>query len=136
MKTLIVLCSLIITWVCHSQPAGVATAPPSDAKLTQAVAGTWTRGPLSYTAAPLFSRTYSPDGSFTTSIGHSNALVTYQGTWLVKNQAIVMTVTNAQGTGNHAAGTPVGHVYRANILYLDEHQLIYETDGRTNTLTR
>ena len=47
-----------------------------------------------------------------------------------------MTVTNAQGTGNHEAGTPVGHVYNCKIIQLDEHQFIYVTDGRTNTLTR
>src|ERR1035441_1842685 len=44
MKTLITVCSLIIAFVCKSQPAGVTTAPPSDAKLTQQIAGTWTRG--------------------------------------------------------------------------------------------
>src|ERR1035441_7431954 len=136
MKTLITVCSLIIAFVCKSQPAGVTTAPPSDAKLTQQIAGTWTRGPFSWTEAPLFRRTYSPDGSFTTSIGHTNALVTYKGTWLVKDQALVMTVTNAQGTGNHGTGSPVGHVDGGRIIYLDEHQFIYETDGHTNRLTR
>ena len=106
-----------------------------DAILSQQVLGTWTGGAFSWTERPLYSRTFSPDGSFTTSIGHSNALVTYQGTWLVKDQALVMTVTNAQGTGNHKAG-PAGGVDIVKIIQVDDHQFIYEAGGHTNTLNR
>ncbi|HAO79232.1 MAG TPA: hypothetical protein DCQ92_09695 [Verrucomicrobia subdivision 3 bacterium] len=102
---------------------------PSDAKLARQISGTWTHGEL-------FSQTISPDGSFSTSIGHSNALVTYQGTWLVKDQALVMTITNAQGTGSHRAGSPVGSVDSSKIIHVDDHQFAYETEGRTMTLTR
>ena len=74
------------------------------------------------------------DGSFSNSIGHSNALVTYQGTWLIKDQALVMTVTNAHGTGSHEAG-PVGSVARSKIIHLDDHQFIWERNGDGHTIT-
>ena len=77
----------------------------------------------------------SPDGSFSESIGHSNALVTYQGTWFVKDGELVMTVTNAHGTGNHGA-EPVGSVDRCKIIHVDDHQFICEAGGHTNTLSR
>ena len=108
----------------------------SDTKLARQIIGTWTRGSLSWTHGPLFSRTISPDGSFSTSIGHSNALVTYQGTWLVKDQALVMTVTNTHGTGSHEAGSPVGSVNSDKIIHVDDHQFIYEAGGHTYTLNR
>jgi hypothetical protein len=102
---------------------------PGDARVARQIAGTWSRGEL-------FSQTFSPDGSFTSSIGHSNALVMYQGTWLVKNHELMMTVTNAQGTGNHKAGEPVGSVDSSKIIQVDDHQFIYEAEGQTITLNR
>jgi hypothetical protein len=140
MKTLLTIGSLTVACLCNGQSVGITNTPPSDAMLSRQITGTWTRGPVSWTEGPLYSRTISPDGSFTTSIGHSNALVTYQGTWLVKDQALVMTVTNAHGTGNHKAGVPVGHVDSDKIIYVDDHQFtyqyIYEGVRHTNTLTR
>jgi len=140
MKTLLTISSLTVACLCNGQSVGITITPPIDAKLTQKIAGTWTRGPFSWTEPPLFSRTYLPDGSFTTSIGHSNALVTYKGTWLVKDQVLVMTITNAQGMGNHGAWSTVGHVDSDKIIYLDDHQFTYQyiDEGvrHTNTLTR
>ena len=107
----------------------------SDAKLGRQITGTWTKGLSSWTDGPLYSKTFSSDGSFSTRIGHSNALVTYLGTWLVKKGELVMTVTNAHGTGNHKAG-PVGGVESVKIIHLDNHQFIYEASGHTNTMTR
>jgi hypothetical protein len=101
---------------------------PSDAKLVRQIAGTWTHGGL-------FTQTFSLDGSFSSVIGHSSALVTYQGTWLVKDHSLVLTVTNAQGTGNHRA-EPVGSVDSSKIIHLDDHQFIYEIEGQTITLSR
>ena len=136
MKTLLTICSLIVACFCNGQSVGITNTPPSDAKLARQITGTWTSRPFSWTEGPLFNRTISPDGSFTTSIGHSNALVTYQGTWLVKDQALVMTVTNAHGTGSHGAGSPVGSVDHCKIIHVDDHQFIYEAGGHTNTLSR
>ena len=110
-------------------------AKARDAKFSQQVLGTWTRGPFSWVEPPLYSKTFSPDGSFTTSIGHTNALVIYQGTWLVKGGELVMTTTNTHGTGNHQPG-PVGGVDRVKIIHLNDHQFIYEAGGKTNSLTR
>jgi hypothetical protein len=103
-----------------------------DAKLARQITGTWTRGLPTWAGGPLFSRTISPDGSFSTSIGHSNALVTYQGTWLIKDQILVMAVTNAHGTGGRKAGSPVGSVDRVKIIQVDDHHFIYEAGGHTN----
>ena len=83
----------------------------------------------------IYTKTISSDGSFTTRMGHRSALVTYQGTWLVKDGELVMTVTDAQGTGRHQPG-PVGGVDRSKIIHVDDHQLICESGGSTNMLTR
>jgi hypothetical protein len=109
-----------------------------DAKLGRQIAGTWTRqmGNWSWTNPAVFTRTISPDGSFSTTIGRSNALVTYQGTWLVRDGELVMTVTNAHGTGSHGAASPVGSVDRCKIIHVDAHQFIYESGGLTNILSR
>jgi hypothetical protein len=140
MKTLLIICGLIVGYVCSGQSVGTTNAPPSDVMIARQITGTWLGGISVSSGGPLYSRTISPDGSYTTSIGHSNALVTYQGTWLVKDQALVMTITNAHGTGNHKAAVPVGHVDSDKIIYLDDHQFtyqfIYEGVTLTNTLTR
>ena len=112
-----------------------------DARLGRQIAGTWTKNvtsnrmTFSWTNPAIFTRTISSDGTFSESLGHRSVLVTYQGTWLVKNGGLVMTVTNAQGTGNHAAG-PVGGVDRCQIIQVDDHQFISETGGHTNTWSR
>ena len=106
-----------------------------DAKLSQQILGTWTKGPFSWTEPPLYSKTFAADGSFTTSIGHTNALVIYQGTWLVKDGELVMTTTNAHGTGNHQPG-PWGGVDRVKIIRVDERQLDLEFSNQLFTLSR
>jgi hypothetical protein len=112
-----------------------------DINFSHQIAGTWTRQTsfnmrtFSWTNPVTFTATFSSGGSFTESLGHRDSLVTYQGAWLVKEGELVMTVTNAQGTGNHQAG-PVGSVDRGRIIRVDEHELIYETDGHTNVWSR
>ena len=141
MKTLLTICGLIVASFCHGQSAGITNTPPSDAELARQITGTWTKDvPLnlrtySWTNPVVFSRTISADGSFSEKFGHRDSLVSYQGTWLVKDAELVTTVTNAQGTGNHSAG-PVGTVDRCQIIHLDDHQLVYRSGGRTNTYTR
>ncbi len=93
-------------------------------------------GDWNWTNPAVFTRTFSPDGSLTTSIGHTNALVIYQGTWLVRDGELAMTVTNAHGSENHGAGSPVGSVDRCKIIHVDDHQFVYETGGHTNILSR
>jgi hypothetical protein len=140
MKILLTICILTVACFCNGQSFGITNTPPSDAMLSRQITGTWTRGLVSWTEEPLYSRTISSDGSFTTSIGHTNALVTYQGIWLVKDQVLVMTITNAHGTGTHKAEVPVGSVDSDKIIHLDNHQFtyqyIYKGISHTNTLTR
>jgi hypothetical protein len=114
---------------------------PSDAKLARQVTGAWTKDTFnpktfSLTDPVIYTNTISPDGSFSYSFGHTSALVTFQGTWLVKDGELVMTFTNSYGTGNHAAAPVAGKVDRCKIIHLDEHQFVYMTGGHTNILTR
>ena len=84
--------------------------------------------------------TIFPDGSYSSSMGQSNALVTYQGTWLVKDQALVRTITNEHGVGNHSTMSPEGSVVSNKIIHVDDHQFICKPNGKPNghsfTLTR
>jgi hypothetical protein len=100
----------------------------NDVMLGRRVAGTWTH-------AGLLSITISPDGSFSESIGHSNALVSYQGVWRVKNSTFVMTVTNAEGTGSHQPG-PVGSISRDKIIRADDHKFVWDRNGQPFELSR
>ena len=68
--------------------------------------------------------TIASDGSF--SSGSSS--VTYQGTWLVKDDVLVLTVTNATDTKQHE---PVGSVDRMKIIQADDGHLTLELDHQT-----
>jgi len=114
---------------------------PSDAKLAQQITGAWTKDTynpktFSLTDPVVYTNTISPDGSFSYIWGHRSALVTFQGTWLVKDGEFVMTFTNSFGTGSHQAAPVAGKFDRCKIIHVDEHQFIYMAGGRTNTLTR
>jgi hypothetical protein len=118
-----------------------------DSKLGRQITGTWSRqiGTSSGKEPAAFTRTISRDGSFSTSIGRSSALVTYRGTWLIKDGDLTLTVTNAQGLGGHRAGSPVGSIDHIMTIHVDDHQWIYVDypqewiympGGHTNILTR
>jgi hypothetical protein len=96
----------------------------SDAKLARQITGTWTRS--------IYEVTFLSDGSYTMHFGRSNAMKTWQGTWLVKGGGLVLTCTNAP---NHKVGAVVG-VDNVNIVHVDEHQFIFEESGDTHTNTR
>ena len=87
------------------------------AQLSQQIAGTWKH-------EGGFGMTISSDGSF--SSGSSN--VAYQGTWLVKDDVLVMTITNATSTRQHE---PVGSVDRMKIVQADDSHLTLESGGQT-----
>jgi hypothetical protein len=97
----------------------------SDAKLSRQLAGNWTHG--------AGSMSISPDGSFSSRWGSGDSLVSYQGTWLVKDHVLVMTVTNTSGTIQHDF---VGSVQRMRFIQLDAGHLVVEQDGHTNHLER
>jgi hypothetical protein len=114
---------------------------PSDAELARQIAGAWTIDTFnpktfSWTDPVVYTNTISPDGSFSCVLGHRSALVTFQGTWLVKDGEFVITYTNSYGTGDHQAEPVAGKVDHHKIIHVDEHQFIYMAGERTNTLTR
>ncbi len=103
-----------------------------EAKLQRRLTGTWAiegRGIM----------TLGPDGTFSSRWTNTHAIPTavweYDGVWTVTNGACVHTITNSQswGTTNREAGGSTD-LYR--ILALDEHELVWESEGQTNSLTR
>jgi hypothetical protein len=136
---IVTLVACLATVLAAGRLAGQEVKPAGDNAMAQKVVGTWMFGANpenGYLFSWRASRTYSADGSFCTRIGYGERLVTYQGTWQVKGRAVLMTVTNALGTGNYGAEAPDGTVNSLKIVELDDHQLIYETEGHTNTLSR
>jgi hypothetical protein len=101
----------------------VAGCHRREAKLTHQIAGAWNH------VGGGFSMTISSDGSF--SSGSSN--VAYQGTWLVRDAVLVVTITNATGTKQHE---PVGSVDRMKIVQADEGHLTLESSGQTTYYER
>ncbi len=140
MKKLIIF-GLVIAVVIVSALLWQQSKHPSDAKLARQIAGAWTKDTFnpktfSWTDPVVYTNTLSPDGSFSYIWGHKSALVTFQGTWLVKDGELVMTFTNSFGTGSHQAVAATGQVERCKIISVDEHRFIYLAGGRTNILTR
>ena len=112
-----------------------------DAKLSRQIAGTWEMDvPINTTTFswtnPVIRRwTISTNGSFSQSLGHVSALVTYQGTWLVEDGELVLTFTNALGTGSHKPDPAmVGRVRRCKIIHVDDHQFVIHASVDTNTI--
>jgi len=115
----------------------------ADSKIHSQIVGTWTKdipinpATFSWTDPVSFTFTFSSDGSFSESLGHRSEPVTYQGTWLLRGSALILTITNAQGTGSHKPSlSEIGKVKSWKIAKLDEHQLIYTAGGHTNLFTR
>jgi len=113
----------------------------SDAKLAQQITGAWTKDTynpetFSLTDPVVYTNTISPDGSFSYILGHRSALVTFQGTWLVKNGEFIITFTNSFGTGSHQPAPMAVKVSRCKIIHVDEHHFIYMSGGHTNSLSR
>jgi hypothetical protein len=110
---------------------------PSDAKLTRRIAGAWTKDTskmkaFSLTDPLVYTRTFSSDGSYSFIWGHQSALVTFLGTWLVKDGELVVTFTSSHGMGSHQAAPVTGLVDHYKIVHVDEHQFIYMEGGNTN----
>jgi hypothetical protein len=99
-----------------------------DAKLSRQMAGTWTH-------EGYFTLTLSSDGNFSSVLGSISAsnYVAYVGTWLVKDELLVMTTTNASGTRPHE---PIGTVDRLKIVMVDHRYLALESGGQTGYYDR
>lgn len=112
----------------HDGPA----MPSPDAKLRTRLTGTWAiegRG----------ATTLAPDGTFSarwTNVHASPMAVwQYQGVWAVTGGVCVSTITNSQswGTTNRAAE---GKRDLLRIVALDDRELVWESEGQTNSLIR
>ena len=113
------------------QHDGPATRSP-DAKLRSRLTGTWAiegRG----------ATTLGPDGTFSSRWTNVHAtpmaVWQYDGVWTVTGGVWVSTITNSQswGTTNRMAE---GKTDLLRILALDERELVFESEGQTNSLTR
>ncbi len=96
-----------------------------DTKLAQEIPGTWTRS--------AHAMAMTPDGRFTESFLSKTGTNTFVGTWQIKDGILIFTTTNVNGT---LPDTADGSVQRYKITHLDEHQLVYEMNGQTITLSR
>jgi hypothetical protein len=112
----------------HNGPA----TPSPDARLRSRLTGTWAIDGRGET-------TLSPDGTFSSRWTNMHAspiaLWQYCGVWAVTGDVWVSTITNSQswGTTNRSAE---GRTDGLRILALDERELVWESEGQTNSLTR
>ena len=70
---------------------------------------------------------FSPNGGFTS----GSLSLTFQGTWLVSADELVMTITNATGSKQHE---PVGSVDRFSIFELDRQHMTLVFEVSSNNL--
>ena len=96
--------SLLAISLTEVKLVGNPQTPPSDAEIRQKVVGTWTvdmqsPGGISVKGTV----TIASDGSFVsnmTIVGHdSKQEVSYEGTWQVKDGALIETVTKSDSSG-------------------------------------
>jgi hypothetical protein len=112
----------------HDGPA----MPSPDAKLRSRLLGTWAIEERGAT-------TLGPDGTFssrwTNAYASPMAVWEYDGVWTVTGGVCFSAITNSQswGTTNRVAEGKTD-VFR--ILTLDERELVWESGGQTNSLTR
>jgi predicted RNA-binding protein with PUA domain len=102
-----------------------------DAQLRQQIAGTWylssgvIRGVIVFVS----------DGSASSHLTNGTEELAFQMTWKVKDGIIISTDTraSARNTTNWIA---VGDVTRSEVIHVDDHQLVYSSNGRTISLSR
>jgi len=106
--------------------------PSPDAKLRTRLTGTWTIEGIGATAL-------DPNGTFSSRWTNAHASPTavwdYDGVWAVTGSVCVTRITNTQswGTTNRVAE---GKTDLLRIVALDERELVWESEGQTNSLTR
>jgi hypothetical protein len=87
-----------------------------DAKLRKQITGTWAEDHF-------FDMTLASDGRFASRLTQATNVFTFEGTWLVKDDVLVMSITNATGTSSHVSA---GSVDRMKIISVDDHHLVYK----------
>jgi len=95
---------------------------------SQQILGTWQHGSR-------FSVTLSASGAFLSSILDTNQTVvlTYQGTWHVRESELMLTITNVSGTIPHETN---GSIDLMRIVELNSSHLALAMGGTTNYLEK
>ncbi len=98
----------------------------SHDKAGQLIVGTWQRDGSSD-----LSITILGDSSFISSFESTNhtVVLTYQGTWQVKDREMMITVTNVVGSIRHES---VGSIERFRIIELDSHHMTFAYQAASN----
>jgi hypothetical protein len=91
----------------------------NDARLTEQIVGTWDN-------EDAFRMTLSSNGEFSCGSVFSSNLS--RGTWLIKNSALVMVITNTTRTKQQASGDSV---YLMKIVQANQSNLTVEISGQT-----
>jgi hypothetical protein len=102
----------------------------SDAELQREIPGSWNHAGKKFMSI-------SPDGSYSyvTSLdsqGHGIS-GTWQGTWQIRDAFLILTTTNSTA---HIGVPFTDVVLRWKVIHLDDHKLIFELQGRKETLER
>jgi hypothetical protein len=118
---LIITALLVFLLSACSKHSSADSKLPSDANLTRQIAGTWT-------VAGAGTMAFAPDGSFV--IAKKSDTRTLTGAWQIKDGDLILTVTNINGNSQ------AGNVIQSKILSMDAHQFVYNSAGRTATLSR
>ena len=97
-----------------------------DARLARKIAGTWQ-------VDSTMTEEFKPDGSFLFSSRHSNQTNNYMGKWQIRDEFMILTLTNSSGP------KPDGHsgdTVRFQIIHIDAHHLTCVMGRQTNTISR
>jgi hypothetical protein len=99
-----------------------------DAAFIAQFDGTWTNGSFD-------TMTVSPNGCFSSRFSSQHGTNFYGGNWMgrVREPALLLFPTNVSGTGPHWA---VGGEKQLRIIHVDGHNLVYEVDNQTNSMSR
>jgi len=96
-------------------------------KAGQQIVGTWQRDGSSDLSVTILG-----DGSFISDFESTNhAVLTYQGTWQLKDRELIMTATNISGSSSYLH-EPVGSVDRLTIIELDSKHMTVAYQAATN----
>jgi hypothetical protein len=106
--------------------------PSPDDKLRSRLIGTWE---VEGKGATTFGRDGTFSSRWTNVHGNPIAIWQYDGIWSVRDGVNFTTITNSQSWGTTNRSAP-GRRDTFKILALDEHELIWESEGQTNSLTR
>ena len=134
MRFPLILAILFLLWLpAHAQAYG----------LPDQLVGTWSKDlpvnpeSFSWTDPIELICTFSADHSYSEKWGHRSVPVCFQGTWQIQGTELVMTITNAHGTGNYQpAPGQVGKILHRQIIQLDQHLFIWITAGQTTWFRR